>query len=153
MSYTDIVICTGSLPILETWPPIYRGQERTERNRLKASQVYTHVYFRYTPCLTDFNFKFIWRPTPPILSPSYWTFAKLTLVSYTSWHFYAFSRTNLQMRCHSASSLYSAIFVFQKSYIGNILGIGRNKSWSSYFSRHETESKAETEGSQGPATP
>jgi hypothetical protein len=37
-------------------------------------------------------------------------------------------------------------FVFQKSYTGNILGIGRNKSRSSYFSRHETESKAETEG-------
>jgi hypothetical protein len=42
--------------------------------------------------------------------------------------FYAFSRTNLLMRSHSASSLFSAIFVFQKSYIGNILGIGRNKS-------------------------
>jgi hypothetical protein len=37
-------------------------------------------------------------------------------------------------------------FVFQKSYAENILKIGRNKSQSSYFSRHETESKAETEG-------
>jgi hypothetical protein len=64
---------------------------------------------------------------------------------YTSWHFYAFSETNLLTRCHSASSLFS-VFVFQKSYIGNILKIGRNKSRSSYFSRHETESKAETEG-------
>jgi hypothetical protein len=36
-------------------------------------------------------------------------------------------------RCHSASSLFSAIFVFQKSYKGNILGIGRNKSRTSYF--------------------
>jgi hypothetical protein len=43
MSYVDIVICIGSLPILETWPPIYRGQEGTVRDRLKASQVYTHV--------------------------------------------------------------------------------------------------------------
>jgi hypothetical protein len=33
---------------------------------------------------------------------------------YTSWHFYAFSGTNLLTRCHSASSLFSAIFVFQK---------------------------------------
>jgi hypothetical protein len=57
------------------------------------------------------------------------------------------------MKCHSAISLFSAVFVFQKSYTGNILGIGRNKSQSSYFSQHETESKAETEGSQGPATP
>ena len=33
--------------------------------------------------------------------------------------------------------LFSAIFVFQKSYTGNILGIGRNKSQSSYFYRSE----------------
>jgi hypothetical protein len=52
---------------------------------------------------------------------------------YTSWRFYAFSRTNLLTRCHSASSLFSTIFVFQKSYTGNILGIGRKKSQSSYF--------------------
>jgi hypothetical protein len=72
---------------------------------------------------------------------------------YTSWHFYAFSRTNLLTRCHSASFLFSAIFVFQKSYTGNILRIGQNKSRSFYFSWHETESKADTEGSLGPATP
>jgi hypothetical protein len=68
---------------------------------------------------------------------------------YTSWHFYAFSRTNLLTRYHSASSLFSAVFVFQKSYTENILRIGRNKSRSSYFSWHETESKAETEGTRG----
>jgi hypothetical protein len=50
---------------------------------------------------------------------------------YTSWHFYAFSGTNLLTRCHSASSLFSAIFVFQKSYTGSILRIGRNKSQTS----------------------
>jgi hypothetical protein len=50
---------------------------------------------------------------------------------YTSWHFYAFSETNLLMRCHSVSSLFSAVFVFQKSYTGNILRIGQNKSWTS----------------------
>jgi hypothetical protein len=71
---------------------------------------------------------------------------------YTSWRFYSFSRTNLLTRCHSASSLFSAIFVFQKSYTGNILRIGRNKSQSSYFSRSMTESKDETEGSQEVAT-
>jgi hypothetical protein len=53
---------------------------------------------------------------------------------YTSWHFYAISTTNLLTRCHSASSLFSAIFVFQKSYTGNILGIERNKFQKSYFS-------------------
>jgi hypothetical protein len=41
--------------------------------------------------------------------------------------FYAISGTNLLTRCHSASSLFSAVFVFQKCYTGNILGIGRNK--------------------------
>jgi hypothetical protein len=50
---------------------------------------------------------------------------------YTSWHFYAFSGTNLLTRCHSANSLFSAVFVFQKSYTGNILEIGRNKSRTS----------------------
>jgi hypothetical protein len=50
---------------------------------------------------------------------------------YTSWHFYAFSGNNLLTSCHSASSLFYAVFVFQKSYTGNILGIGRNKSRTS----------------------
>jgi hypothetical protein len=50
---------------------------------------------------------------------------------YTSWCFYAFSRINLLTRCHSASSLFSAVFVFQKSYIGNILRIAQNKSQTS----------------------
>jgi hypothetical protein len=35
---------------------------------------------------------------------------------YTSWNFYAFSGTNLLTRRHSASFLFSVIFVFQKSY-------------------------------------
>jgi hypothetical protein len=83
MSYVDIAICVGLLPILETWPPIYRGQERTARDRLKVSQVLHHVYFRYTPCLTDFTFDFIRRPISPILSPSHWTFVELTLVNAT----------------------------------------------------------------------
>ena len=33
--------------------------------------------------------------------------------------------------------LFSAVFVFQKSCTGNILGIGRNKNRSSYFYRDE----------------
>jgi hypothetical protein len=44
MSYGDIVIYIGSLPILETLPPIYMGQERTVREILKASQVYTTTF-------------------------------------------------------------------------------------------------------------
>jgi hypothetical protein len=49
--------------------------------------------------------------------------------------------------------LFFAVFVFQKSYTGNILGIGRNKSQSSYLSHMKTESKGETETSHEPATP
>jgi hypothetical protein len=47
--------------------------------------------------------------------------------------FYAFSGNNLLTRCHSASSLFSVVFVFQKSYTGNILGFGQNKSQTCYF--------------------
>jgi hypothetical protein len=72
---------------------------------------------------------------------------------YTSWHFYAFFGTNLLTRCHSASSLFSAIFVFQKSYTGNILKIGRNESRSSYLLDTKTESRGETEMDQGTAAP
>jgi hypothetical protein len=72
---------------------------------------------------------------------------------YTSWRFYAFFGTNLLTRCHSASSLFSAIFVFQKSYTGNILGIRRNKSWTSYFYRSFAKTKDDTERGQGPASP
>jgi hypothetical protein len=34
---------------------------------------------------------------------------------YTSWRFYAFSRTNLLMRCHSASSLFLLFLCFRKA--------------------------------------
>jgi hypothetical protein len=72
---------------------------------------------------------------------------------YTSWRFYAFSGTNLLTRCHSASYLFSTVFVFQKSYTGNILGIERNKSRTSYFYRCFAKTEDKTEGGQGPATP
>jgi hypothetical protein len=49
--------------------------------------------------------------------------------------------------------LFSAIFVFQKSYTDNILGIGRNKNRSSYFADTKTESKGQTEKGQEAATP
>jgi hypothetical protein len=71
---------------------------------------------------------------------------------YTSWHFYAFFGTNLLTRDHSASasSLFSVVFVFQKSYTGNILGIGRNESQTSrYFTElpeHQRGDGARPEG-------
>jgi hypothetical protein len=57
------------------------------------------------------------------------------------------------MRCYSASSLFSAVFVFQKSYTGNILGIGRNKSQTFYFYQSFVKTEDETEGGHGLATP
>jgi hypothetical protein len=62
---------------------------------------------------------------------------------YTSSRFYAFSRTNLLTRCHSASSLFFAVFVFQKSYTGNILGIFSKKHTTSpeIFSKKHTTSR------------
>jgi hypothetical protein len=72
---------------------------------------------------------------------------------YTLWRFYAFSGTNLLTRCYSASSLFSAIFVFQKCYTGNIIGIGRNKSRTSYFYRSFAKTEDETEGGQEPGSP
>jgi hypothetical protein len=70
---------------------------------------------------------------------------------YTSRRFYAFFGTNLLTRCHSASSLFSAVFVFQKSYTGNILGIRRNKSRTSYFYQSFAKTEDETEGDRGQA--
>jgi hypothetical protein len=49
--------------------------------------------------------------------------------------------------------MFSAVFVFQKSYTGKILGIGRNESRSSYLPDTKTESKGEMEGGQRAAAP
>jgi hypothetical protein len=76
----------------------------------------------------------------------------LLSVRYTSWHFYAFFGTNLLTRCHSASFLFSVVFVFQKSYTGNILGIGRNKSQTSRIYRSFQRTEEETERGHEPAT-
>ena len=76
------------------------------------------------------------------------------LFRYTSWHFYAFSGTNLLTSCHSASFLFSAVFVFQKWYTRNILGIGRNKFLKSYFVRELPEIRRGVGGGlQGHHTP
>jgi hypothetical protein len=73
---------------------------------------------------------------------------------YTSWDFYAFSGTNLLTSCHSASSLFSTIFVFQKSYTGNILRIGRNQSQSSrYFTELPENRRGDGVGPRGGLTP
>jgi hypothetical protein len=49
--------------------------------------------------------------------------------------------------------LFSAVFVFQKSYTGNILEIGQNKFRSSYLLERKTESRGEMELDQEAAAP
>jgi hypothetical protein len=44
--------------------------------------------------------------------------------------------------------MFSAVFVFQKSYTGNILRIGRNKFQKSYFSW--TKDEDQTRAGEGP---
>jgi hypothetical protein len=73
---------------------------------------------------------------------------------YTSCHFYAFSGTNLLRSCHRASSLFSAIFVFQKSYTGNIFEIGQNHSQSPRISPKLPENqRGDGVGPRVPHTP
>jgi hypothetical protein len=49
--------------------------------------------------------------------------------------------------CHSASSLFYTVFVFQKSYTGNILGIGQNKSQTSqYLTKLPEDRRGDGEG-------
>jgi hypothetical protein len=49
--------------------------------------------------------------------------------------------------------LFSIVFVFQKSYTENILGIGRNESQTSYLLDTKTEFKGETGESQEAVAP
>jgi hypothetical protein len=68
---------------------------------------------------------------------------------YTLWHFYAFSGTNLLTRCHSASSLFSAIFVFQKSYTGIFSELDETKTKVPFFSDTRRSPKKRRKGARG----
>jgi hypothetical protein len=113
MSYTDIVICIGPNRFLETWPPIYRGQERPVMNRLSVSQVDHHVYSRYTPYLIDLYLRVHSTPYSPNPKSFILDICRVN-PHHTLWHFYAFSGTNLLTRCHSASSYYLLFLCFRK---------------------------------------
>jgi hypothetical protein len=68
---------------------------------------------------------------------------------YTSWRFYAFSGTNLLTRRHSASSLFFCCFCISEKLHRKYSQIWTEQKLKFLFSRHETESKAETEGARG----
>jgi hypothetical protein len=72
---------------------------------------------------------------------------------YTLWHFYAFSGTNLLTTCHSASSLFSAVLVFQKSYTGNILELDETKAEVPNYLTQRWSPKESRRRTRGPATP
>jgi hypothetical protein len=65
ISYTNIVICIEPDQILETWPPIYRGQERPARDKLRLSQLSTSLFSTHTKfCLFCLNLYLRVHPTP-----------------------------------------------------------------------------------------
>src|SRR3954468_18165542 len=71
---------------------------------------------------------------------------------YTLRCFYMFSGTNLLIRCHSSSCLFSSVFGSRKAenqYSRNWMG----QSQSQYFTEENTESRGETEGSHRAAAP
>jgi hypothetical protein len=67
---------------------------------------------------------------------------------YTSWHFYAISRTNLLTRCHSASSQFSAIFVFQKATQEIFSKLDETKTETPILLRGRTRTNGEPEGAR-----
>jgi hypothetical protein len=72
---------------------------------------------------------------------------------YTSWHFYAFSGTNLLTRCHSASSYFLLFLYFRKVIQEIFLELDETKAKPPIFLDTKVVSKAETEEGQEAGTP
>jgi hypothetical protein len=72
---------------------------------------------------------------------------------YTSWHFYEFSGTNLLMRCHSASSLFSAVLCFRKVTHEILSELYETKAEPPNIYRSFEKTEEKTEGGHGLATP
>jgi hypothetical protein len=68
---------------------------------------------------------------------------------YTSWHFYAFSRTNLLTRCHSASSLFSAVLCFRKATHEILSELGETKAKVPIFPKAWRSPKQRRRGARG----
>jgi hypothetical protein len=68
---------------------------------------------------------------------------------YTLWHFYAISGTNLLTRCHSVSSLFSAILCFRKATQEIFSELDETKTQTPIFPGRRTRTKRESEGGQG----
>jgi hypothetical protein len=72
---------------------------------------------------------------------------------YTSWHFYAFSETNLLTRCHSASSLFSAVLCFRKVTQEIFSELDETKAEHPDIYRSFQRTEEETKRSQEAASP
>jgi hypothetical protein len=72
---------------------------------------------------------------------------------YTSWRFYAFSGTNLLTRCHSASSLFSAVLCFRKATQEIFSELDKTKAKPPIIYRSFQKTEEDTERGQGPASP
>jgi hypothetical protein len=69
---------------------------------------------------------------------------------YTSWCFYAFSGTNLLTRCHTVSSLFSTVFVFQKNVTQEIFSeLDETKAKSPNFTKASRRLKMRRRGARG----
>jgi hypothetical protein len=72
---------------------------------------------------------------------------------YTSWRFYAFFGTNLLTRCHSASSLFSVVFVFQKATQEIFSKLDKTKAELPIFTEPSRRPKMRRRGAIGQAHP
>jgi hypothetical protein len=72
---------------------------------------------------------------------------------YTSWHFYAFSGTNLLTRCHSASSLFSTVLCFRKVTQEIFSKLDEIKAEHTEIYRSFQKSEEEMEGGHWAASP
>jgi hypothetical protein len=72
---------------------------------------------------------------------------------YTLWHFYAFSRTNLLTRCHSASSLFFAVLCFKKVTQEIISELDKTKARHPDIYRNFQRTEEEMKRSHRAATP
>jgi hypothetical protein len=72
---------------------------------------------------------------------------------YTSWRFYAFSGTNLLTRCHSVSSLFSAILCFRKATQEIFSELDETKAKPFIFTEASRRPKMRQRGATGQAHP
>jgi hypothetical protein len=72
---------------------------------------------------------------------------------YTSWHFYAFSRTNLLTRCYSANSLFLLFLCFRKATQEIFSELDETKAKPSIFTKASRRPKMRRRGARSQPHP